>query len=51
MGVLSANAPAIAFYVAMGARFLKDDVYIWDGYPLDQRIYLFENLGQLARFA
>lgn len=51
VGVLRANAPAIAFYEAMGARFLKDDVYIWDGHPLDQRIYLFENLGQLARFA
>jgi len=51
VGVLSANAPAIAFYEAMGARFVKDDVYIWDGHPLDQRIYLFENLGQLARFA
>ena len=51
LGVLSANAPAIAFYETMGARRVRDDVYVWDGHPLDERIYVFENLGQLARFA
>lgn len=51
LGVLSPNLPAIAFYEAMGARFVKEDVYIWDGHSLDERIYIFENLGHLARFA
>lgn len=51
LGVLSANLPAIAFYEAMGARLAREDVYVWDGHPLPERIYVFENLGRLARFA
>lgn len=50
LGVLAENAPAIAFYEALGARRVKDDVYVWDGHALDERIYVFENLGQLAGF-
>jgi hypothetical protein len=50
-GVLRANGPARAFYEAMGGRFIRDDVYNWDGNALDECIYLFENLPELARFA
>lgn len=48
--MLAENAPAIAFYEALGARRVKDDVYLWDGHALEERIYLFENLDQLVRF-
>lgn len=51
LGVLSANQPARAFYEAMGARFVRADVYHWDGHALDQSIYVFENLAELARLA
>lgn len=50
-GVLTANHGARAFYEAMGARFALPDVYVWDGHALDESIYIFENLGQLAHFA
>ena len=51
VGVLTANAPARAFYEALGGRFVTFDVYEWDGHALDESIYLFENLQELARLA
>ena len=49
--VLTQNRKARAFYAAMGARFVRNDLYHWDGHALDETIYLFDNLAQLARFA
>ena len=51
VGVLSANQRARAFYEALGARFVRPDVYTWDGHALDECIYLFDNLPELAYFA
>lgn len=51
VGVLTQNRKARAFYAAMGARFVRNDLYHWDGHALDETIYLFDNLAQLARFA
>ena len=51
VGVLTANHPARAFYEALGARFIRPDVYEWDGHSLPESIYLFENIEKLSRFA
>ena len=51
VGVLTANQPARAFYEALGATFVRPDIYQWHGHALDESIYIFENLDQLARFA
>ena len=51
VGVLTANQPARAFYEALGARFVRPDIYQWHGHALDESLYIFENLDQLARFA
>jgi ribosomal protein S18 acetylase RimI-like enzyme len=51
VGVLTANHGARAFYEALGARFVRPDTYQWHGHALDESIYIFENLGQLAHFA
>lgn len=51
VGVLTANHRARAFYEALGAKFALADVYVWDGHSLDESIYLFENLEELAQFA
>lgn len=51
VGVLTANQPARAFYEALGARFVRPDVYPWHGHNLPETIYIFENLEELARSA
>ena len=51
VGVLTANQPAVAFYEALGARFVRPDTYSWHGHALAESIYIFENLAELARFA
>ena len=51
VGVLTANQPACAFYGALGARFVRPDVYPWDGHNLAETIYIFDNLDELARAA
>jgi GNAT superfamily N-acetyltransferase len=51
VGVLTANHGARTFYEALGARFVRPDTYQWHGHALDESIYIFENLGQLAHFA
>ena len=48
VGVLSANRPAVAFYEALGARFVRPDTYSWAGYDLAESIYVFNNLAELA---
>lgn len=51
VGVLTANHPARAFYEALGARFVRPDVYPWHGHNLSETIYIFDNLDELARAA
>lgn len=51
VGVLAANARAVAFYEALGACFERADTYSWDGHDLPESIYVFRNLAELARFA
>lgn len=51
VGVLSANHGARSFYEALGARFVRPDVYEWQGHQLPESIYILENLPELARFA
>ena len=51
VGVLTANTGARAFYEALGARFVHDEDYEWDGYSLPESIYILERLEDLARFA
>lgn len=51
VGVLTENHQARAFYEALGGIFARADIYEWDGHALDESIYLFENLDELARIA
>lgn len=51
VGVLSENAPAVAFYEAMGARFARAETYRWDGHDLPESVYVFGNLKEIARRA
>ena len=49
--VLTKSEGARAFYEAMGAHFVRPSTVIWDGHTIDESIYLFENLPELALFA
>jgi ribosomal protein S18 acetylase RimI-like enzyme len=49
VGVLTENAPALAFYQGVGARFTHADSYRWDGHELPESIYVFRNLQDLSR--
>lgn len=51
VGVLTENAPALAFYQGVGASFAQAETYCWDGHELPESIYVFHNLQELARFA
>lgn len=51
VGVLTANQPARAFYEALGARFVRPDVYPWHGHNLAETIYIFDDLDELGRAA
>jgi ribosomal protein S18 acetylase RimI-like enzyme len=51
VGVLTANQPGVAFYEALGARFVRPDVYPWHGHNLAETIYVFDRLEELARAA
>ena len=51
VGVLTGNAPALAFYQGVGASFALADTYRWDGHELPESIYVFRSLEDLARFA
>ena len=48
MGVLTQNAPALAFYQGVGARFVRHETYRWDGHDLPESIYIFKDLAALA---
>lgn len=51
VGVLTQNAPALAFYQGVGARFVRHETYRWDGHDLPESIYVFNNLPELAQLA
>ena len=48
LGVLAANARAMAFYERMGGQVVKRGSFNWDGYELPDAKYVFDNLPQLA---
>lgn len=50
VGVLTENAPAVAFYRAMGADFVRAETYRWDGHALPESIYIFKDLARLLPF-
>jgi ribosomal protein S18 acetylase RimI-like enzyme len=47
LGVLAENIRARSFYEALGARLMKLSIYEWDGHPLPDAIYIFEDLPSL----
>ena len=47
LGVLAENVRARNFYESLGARLVKTGTYDWDGYPLKDAIYVFEDLPLL----
>lgn len=47
IGVLAENIRARSFYEALGARLVKLGTYEWDGYPLADTVYIFDNLPAL----
>lgn len=47
IGVLAENIRARGFYEALGAKLVRLSTYEWDGYPLDDTIYVFEDLAAL----
>jgi ribosomal protein S18 acetylase RimI-like enzyme len=47
IGVLAKNIRARSFYEALGAKIVKHSTYEWDGYPLPDTVYVFENLAAL----
>jgi ribosomal protein S18 acetylase RimI-like enzyme len=51
LGVLAANSRARAFYESMGGRLIKTSIYDWHGHKLEDAIYIFDNLPQLAALA
>lgn len=48
IGVLAENIRARSFYEALGAKLVKLGTYEWDGYPLPDTVYVFENLPALT---
>ena len=48
LGVLAENHQARRFYESLGARLVRTGIYEWDGHPLHDAIYVFENLAELA---
>ncbi len=48
LGVLAANARAVAFYERLGGRVVKTGTYRWGGAEIPDAWYLFEDLAALA---
>jgi ribosomal protein S18 acetylase RimI-like enzyme len=48
LGVLAENHQARKFYESLGAKLVHTGTYEWEGHPLDDAIYVFENLAELA---
>jgi GNAT superfamily N-acetyltransferase len=51
LGVLAANARAMAFYQRLGGRLAKTGIYDWNGHALPDVIYVFDDLTRLAALA
>ncbi len=47
-GVLAENTQARHFYESLGARLVRTSTYEWDGHPLPDAIYIFEDIAELA---
>ncbi len=47
LGVLAENARARAFYESLGGKLIKTGTYEWDGFPLADAIYSFDDLPAL----
>jgi ribosomal protein S18 acetylase RimI-like enzyme len=48
VGVLAENTQARHFYETLGARLVRTSTYEWDGHPLPDAIYMFEDIAELA---
>ena len=48
VGVLVENTQARRFYESLGARLVRTSTYEWDGHPLPDAIYMFEDIAELA---
>lgn len=48
LGVLAENHQARRFYETLGAKLVRTGTYEWEGCQLDDAIYVFENLPELA---
>jgi ribosomal protein S18 acetylase RimI-like enzyme len=51
LGVLAANARAVAFYERLGGRVVKTGIYDWHGHKLPDAVYVFADLAALGRSA
>ena len=49
LSVIAGNLGAIKFYEALGAVFVKDDIYNWDGNQLPTKTYIWPNLAKFAK--
>lgn len=47
LGVLAENTRARSFYEALGGKLVKTGIYEWDGFPLADAIYNFDDLPAL----
>lgn len=47
LGVLAENTRARSFYESLGGKLVKTGTYEWDGFPLADAIYNFDNLTAL----
>ena len=49
LSVLAGNLGAIRFYEALGAAFVKDDIYDWAGTQLPTKSYIWSDLAKIAK--
>lgn len=49
LGVLAENHQARRFYETLGAKLVRTGTHEWEGCQLDDAIYVFENLPELAK--
>ena len=47
LGVLAENKRARLFYESLGGKLIKTGTYEWDGFPLADAIYNFDDLPAL----
>jgi ribosomal protein S18 acetylase RimI-like enzyme len=49
LGVLAENAKARAFYEKMGGKLARTGTWSWDGHPLADATYIFDDLDSLGK--